>query len=398
MHAEHAVEELQGLYGPFTMHEKIVQKIWLHGDFDRGRARLVDGTVIEIVHPGKWNLLGGPDFVGAHVRVGGFDLRGDVEVHFRAGDWAAHGHAQNPAYSRVVLHVVLFPPDFPECGARRGDGTLLPTLALLPLLHRDLEEYAADDALETLTARDDWRRFAELAAQPPQQVESQLRRLATERWTRKVAYMRARIARLGFGEAAHHTALEILGYRRNRVPMLTAATRWPLAAWTDADTANDVYKALAPQWNRHGVRPANQPRARLAQYARLVASRPGWPDALLKLAKETPDLSRPEGPSAIRDARSLKRIAAGLDREVTTAAIGGSRFHTLVCDGFLPLIAAHTGADLAGLWFQWFPGDVPESLTRALSRLGVTGVPGRPHCHGFAQGLLGWLVETEARV
>src|SRR5688572_30260571 len=106
---EHAVAELQGLYGPFTMHEKIVQKIWLQGEFDARRAQLLDGRPLEIISPGKWNLLGGPDFFGARLRIDGRDVHGDVEIHFHAADWMAHGHAANPSYANVVLHVVLFP-------------------------------------------------------------------------------------------------------------------------------------------------------------------------------------------------------------------------------------------------------------------------------------------------
>src|SRR5688572_1170402 len=56
-----AVAEIQGLYGAFSFAEKLLQKIWLRGDFNRAGAVLSDGRRLKIVHPGKWNLLGGPD-------------------------------------------------------------------------------------------------------------------------------------------------------------------------------------------------------------------------------------------------------------------------------------------------------------------------------------------------
>src|SRR5690606_29567876 len=98
------------------------------------------------------NLLGGPDFSGARIRFADTsELTGDVELHLRAADWDAHGHARDPAYDRVILHVVLFPP-----GARAittgGRGNEIPVLALLPLLHRALEEFAADEAVENLAS------------------------------------------------------------------------------------------------------------------------------------------------------------------------------------------------------------------------------------------------------
>src|SRR5688500_265953 len=147
-----AVAEIQGLYGAFSFAEKLLQKIWLRGDFDRAASVLSDGRRLRIVHPGKWNLLGGPDFGDARPRFGDPSDRetmGDVEVHLHASDWDAHGHARDPAYDRVVLHVVLFPPENGHV-TRGVAGREIPILALLPLLHRALEEFAADEAVEPL--------------------------------------------------------------------------------------------------------------------------------------------------------------------------------------------------------------------------------------------------------
>jgi hypothetical protein len=101
-----AVAEIQGLYGAFSFAEKLLQKIWLRGDFNRANAVLSDGRRLKIVHPGKWNLLGGPDFGDARLRFSDTPERethGDVEVHLRANDWDAHGHARDPAYDQVVI-------------------------------------------------------------------------------------------------------------------------------------------------------------------------------------------------------------------------------------------------------------------------------------------------------
>src|SRR3954452_5498889 len=104
-----SVAEIQGLYGPFSFPEKLLQKIWLRGEFAAERASTIDGLPLRVVRPGKWNLLGGPDFKDACIRVGTTTITGDIEVHWRASDWANHRHADAPAYNQVVLHVVLFP-------------------------------------------------------------------------------------------------------------------------------------------------------------------------------------------------------------------------------------------------------------------------------------------------
>jgi hypothetical protein len=76
-------------------------------------------------------------------------------------------------------------------------------------------------------------------------------------------------------------------------------------------------------------------------------------------------------------------------------AVGGTRFENLVCDGFLPLLAAQTGAEAGRLWWHWFVGDLPALWPRALRQLEVFAGRMHPACHGAAQGLLGWVIAQE---
>jgi len=401
MSAPYSVAELQGLYGPFFLAERVVQKIWLRQDFATTQLRTLDGRRVEILSPGRWNLIGGPDFRGARLRLGGRDVSGDVEVHFHAGDWTAHGHGANPAYDNVVLHVLLFPPVPGAAVQRRGDGREIPALVLLPWLHRDLEEYSADDALEAITARDEWRRFEELASLPIDEVRGTLRGLAFGRWERKVGYARTRLARLGWDAALHHGALEVLGYRQNRTPMLAVAERWPLDAWRQGVEIDDLLQIISG-WREHGLRPANRPRARLQQYATWVGGVPAWPEQVAALGPTLGGARRLGRPVVSVEATAQVRRQAGFTdwytrfHAVTDGRVSSPRLDTLICDGFLPLLAARGGCDdLFGIWFHWYPGDMPDQIRQGLMRLGVTGTPEQPLCHGFAQGLLAWLVERE---
>ena len=83
-------------------------------------------------------------------------------------------------------------------------------------------------------------------------------------------------------------------------------------------------------------------------------------------------------------------------RDLIGGAVGGTRVDNLVCDGFLPLIAAVSGRDPEALWFHWFLGDVPDQVRKALPKLGIAGRGAQPLGHGWAQGLLGWILEHEA--
>jgi len=391
-----AVAEIQGLYGPFTFPEKLLQKIWLEGAFDRGAAATTAGQRVQVLHPGKWNLLGGPDFKGARLRFAdGPVVNGDVELHLDAADWAAHGHARDPAYDAVVLHVVLFPPESASSTAGAG-GREIPMLVLLPLLLHDLEEYAADEAVEALANRPLSRVQEELGQLAAEELAKLLDNTAALRWRQKVHFARLRIRRLGWEAACHHAALEILGYRFNRAPMLRIAAARPFQEWTRAaDTAEAAFDAEAGAWSLQGVRPANHPRLRLRQYAEWAAAKPDWPTRLRALADGLAPIAmdRPSG-EVRRECRFTARRA-----EIATAvcadAMGGTRLDNLACDGFFPLLAAETGAELAGWWFHWFPGDLPPQLGWALRGLGAIGGRGQPASHGLGQGLLGWLLERE---
>lgn len=391
------VQEMQGLYGPFTLAERVVQKIWLRQDFEADGAVLLDGRKLVVHRPGAWNLLAGPDFRGARLAMAGREMTGDVEVHFHATDWRAHAHATDPAYDNVVLHVVMFPPADTQAVARSRRGEVLPTLVLLPLLNRGLEEYASDDALENLTARDAAEKLAALAVLPATELHERLLARARGRWEQKVRYAGLRLRKLGWEAAAHHAALEILGYRHNRAAMLAVAARHPLAEWGGALDVAEVYGAGIAAWQTQGVRPANHPRRRLQQYATWAGRRPDWPQRVARLAE---DLIAPSpltfGPSE-RKRLQIAVLRAQILDQVTGGTVGGSRLDNLACDGLLPLLAAGTGRDLLPIWFHWFVGDVPAEVRRGLVALGLAGLGAGPQCHGWAQGLLGWILERDAR-
>lgn len=391
--------EIQGLYGAFSFPEKLLQKIWLRRDFDVGAARMIDGRPLRIVHPGRWNLLGGPDFRQARLHFGdGPEVVGDVEVHLHAGDWDAHAHVRDPAYDNVVLHVVLFVPE-PGHVTRGAHGREIPTFALLPLLHHALEEYAAEEALEELANRPSARLTNDLMVFSPEQVSTLFRAHARRRWRQKVHFARLRLDRLGWEAACHHAALEVLGYRFNRAPMLRIATRWPLGAWARGEVrVEDMFSAEAGTWSRQGARPANQPRARLGQYVSWTAARPNWPDRLVEIGGLLPVLEDSGATRERRRAQQLTGWRARLQWEICAGAVAGTRCDNLVCDAFLPLLAARGAAlDRSGCWFHWFCGDLPPFVGTGLRQLGVCNGREQPLCHGFAQGLLGWLIEREVR-
>lgn len=386
------VAELQGLYGPYAFSEKLLQKIWLLGLFETRGARLLDGTVLDVLAPGRWNLLGGPDFLGARLRIGGCEVTGDIEVHFHAVDWVRHGHDRDPAYDDVVLHVVLFEPRREAAPPRTAAGREVAQLVLLPWLHCSLEEFACDDAVEALTQQGTTRIAEMLLELAPEQRQARLRVAAGKRWKQKVHFAEVRLARLGWTEACHHTALEILGYRFNRAPMLAVAERFPLASWRGDDPpAAELWTAGGDGWRRQGVRPANDPRLRLTQYRELVTAVPDWPERWKQWADAVPLSVSEADLTAVARVRRACGLAAWREqvaRQVLGGALGGPRLDTLIGNGLLPLLAAHTGCAVFARWFCGGASEVPPAIPKALRLAGVCGRGAAPLHEGAVQGLL----------
>src|SRR5690606_2690079 len=206
----------------------------------------------------------------------------------------------------------------------------------------------------------------------------------------------------GWDEACHHTALEVLGYRFNRVPMLRAAARATLSRWAE-DPAAAVATALEAgggDWVRSGVRPANHPERRLRQYGDWVRSAPDWPARWARLAEALPGLAaRGEGLESgpARRAGGLAAWRRRVGEEECGGALSGPRLDQMHCDGLLPLWAARSGdGRLEAVWRVWYPGDQPAELAGHLRRLGIIGGRDRPAAHGMFQGLIGWLLERSA--
>jgi hypothetical protein len=162
-----------------------------------------------------------------------------------------------------------------------------------------------------------------------------------------------------------------------------------------------LFAAEADTWSLQGVRPANHPSLRLGQYAVWTRARPDWPELLVRFAERFPtfapeDNTRPT--AVVRRQCGLSVLRARLAREITTDAIGGTRLDNLVCDGFLPLLAARVERNLFPLWFHWFVGDLPPRLGTILRSLAIFDGHAQPACHGLAQGLFGWMLAREAGV
>ena len=88
--------------------EREIIKLWQHLLLNRTELVTEEGERLKIIYPGRVNDDRGADFRDAVIATSQGLIKGDIEVHVSSSAWQAHHHHQDPAYNRVVLHVVMW--------------------------------------------------------------------------------------------------------------------------------------------------------------------------------------------------------------------------------------------------------------------------------------------------
>lgn len=290
---------------PRKLTEMELQAHWFAGDFGRD-FRTADGRSARVVQFGVWNHAAGPDFAEAAVSLdGGAPVRGSIELDPEARDWERHGHAENPDYENVVLHVFT----------RSGAGEFFTRTAQ----HRNVPQVLLDVASLTSEppnpqpAAIPGRCCAPLRELAEDQAREVLLGAAQFRLRKKAAALATLTELHGADEALFQALAATLGYKSNKLPFTLLAQRLPLRLLRrgdadallfgvsgflpatdlgvfDADTRSYVRGlwerwwprraeferlAIAPGfWRMAGQRPVNHPQRRLAALAGIVRQ---WP-------------------------------------------------------------------------------------------------------------------------
>jgi hypothetical protein len=387
------VAEIQGYYGFFQLSELVLQRIWHKQDYNHRHLTTSKGEPLRILYPGDWNRNEGPDFKGARLQIAGEKCTGDIELHLYPQDWMAHGHQSDPEYREVMLHVTLFE-------AQNHQTPRINHLALLPYLEEDLESlltrYMLDQLVDRGITHEPWvDQF--LNPPDPNRQHAVLLEKARTRWQQKLLIAEKRLERSTWEQVCHESMLEVLGYRRNRIPMHQIAVRYPITAKPEAFDPQEAFHSQTNKWKLRGTRPANHPLKRLESYHRMLRAHPDWPTLLLKMTIHhcmELELDAIDQPIILnRMQRQRQRLGTvallqNLQHGLFHGEFGGSRIHTVMCDAFLPLIAAKSHRDLFSLWYLWQPGDCPEILLDVVRNTALVQIPETIQCNGWVQGLI----------
>ena len=104
---------------------------WSAGCWRGAMLRTERGETYRVVFEGRRGGGAGPDFRDAVLTRGdGSQVYGDIELHLRPAGWRAHGHASDPRYNSLALHVVLTRAVHDPAETTLESGRAVPLVAL----------------------------------------------------------------------------------------------------------------------------------------------------------------------------------------------------------------------------------------------------------------------------
>ena len=293
-----------------------LQALWFAGAFGRDLTTN-SGATVRIVQFGEWNHAAGPDFLHAAVEIDGTLHSGPLEIDTHPIDWEQHGHAVNPNFEDVILHVV-FEPGRQTHFTRSPSGREIPR-AVVPL---DLIAEARNNPLLARAASHPGRCSHPLADLPAERVHNLLTEAAKFRLQRKARQLQQLEDSHGLEEALCQSLARALGYGPNKLPMTLLGQRatrrhlktlrtnisresllFGLSGFLDPDlhkrAPDESRRYLESLWQHWWkLRPAHEPSPERALNWAMSGSRPpNHPHrrlgALAAVSAEWPKLSRP---------------------------------------------------------------------------------------------------------
>ncbi len=412
-----ALREEPLLRAPRECTELELQAHWFAGDFGR-EFTTTAGDAVRVVQFGVWNREAGPDFAEAAISLnGGEPQRGCIELDPDARDWERHGHATNPAYESVVLHVFT---------AAGGSESFTRTAR-----HRNVPQVLLDlsrldgAVVNPQPAAKEGHCAGPLRGLPEEKVREVLLGAAQFRLRRKSAALGRLVELHGADEALFQALAATLGYRNNKLPFTLLAQRLPLKLLRkhDADAllfgvsgflpATDLTAFDSPTraylrglweqwwprrgdferltlepglWKLAGQRPVNHPQRRLAALAQIVAH---WPK-IRALAKRCEPAAIREFFAKLTDEYwDFHYTVSSKSAAKRMALVGDSRVTDMLANVFFPL--ALTSDDRRRIGFKNLPAPLTNRRVEvAALRLFGPGDLGRTLLRDAAmqQGLL----------
>ncbi len=207
---------------PSTTPESAVFRAWQQCLGKRTGMLTESGEPVRVIYPGRLNRERGADLLDAVLATGQGTKKGDIEIHFKSSNWEAHHHHRDPAYNRVILHVVMQRDT--EITTRLENGERVPILCL--------ERYRAglaspkDPVLSPGEAGLPCQQT--LRFRPAGVITGFLESAGRERFLNRAEAIDGNLSEIEAGQVLYREIMTALGYARNKLPFRELADRVPL--------------------------------------------------------------------------------------------------------------------------------------------------------------------------
>ena len=383
-----------------------LQSLWFGGAFGR-EFMTVCGSPVRIVQFGEWNHAAGPDFLHAAIEINGTTRDGPLEIDTHPADWEHHGHAQNPAFEDVILHVAFLPGNRTHF-TRSPAGRDIPRVVIPP----ERIDEALNRPVHPTASSQLGRCSYPLATLDAPRVDDLLIEAARHRLQRKARRLQQLDDSHGIEEALWQSLARALGFGPNKLAMTLLGQRvsrrrlrelrstlsreaflfglagflepdlhksapadsqryleslWKL--WWKLRTGTEPSPSRALVWTLGGSRPSNHPHRRLG--------------ALTAASTQWASISRPVHRPGAAAMKTLRTRLAGLTHEFWSrhytlhsqqtkrpvALFGTSRINEFLANYYIP---RWSQVDPSAAWSALLklPGGTPsDPVRRAATRL-----------------------------
>lgn len=203
--------------------ESQVIKIWQRLLLDRIELATEGSESIKIIYPGRANDDRGADFRDAVITTSGGLIKGDIEVHVKSSGWRTHRHHQDPAYNRVILHVVMWHDT--EAATNLQNGKSIPTLVLDKYMRSPISQLFNEGYPAVSLSMPCLKAAQHLV---PATIAEFLDTVGEERFLAKADRFQVGLAQMEASQCLYQGIMEALGYSKNKLPFLELARRLPL--------------------------------------------------------------------------------------------------------------------------------------------------------------------------
>jgi hypothetical protein len=177
-----------------------------------------EGNPVEVLYPGRLNDGRGGDFQDALIVSNNGDQEGCIEVHTWTSRWVSHRHHLDPAYNRVILHVVWEKDTAGQTFLQNGQP--IPTIALKELPRRKTKDRPSKPVLPC-------RGIGKKSS--PSSIKEVLSRAGDARFDSAALKNVTQGSKIEQGQSLYEGIAEALGYSKNKVPFRTLAGFLPLS-------------------------------------------------------------------------------------------------------------------------------------------------------------------------